>query len=539
MSRWIVAAGLLGLTLYYIFFDVHGSATDGGLFIGRFHPTVVHFPIALLLIAALGDILSRINSRLTRYRDAISLLYLIGAIAGAAAVVAGLLLSRGGYSQDLLTWHGRLGLASALIGGGLWFVRTRRGSTASAAQEASTSTVGSTSPLSTPSTPSTLSTPSTPSTLSSRPSLVELAAPVVLLVVITAAGHLGGTLTHGEGYLTRHAPDGLRRIAGLVPKEDIRRTSISDPEEQSVYEALIAPVFASRCVSCHGAANAKGGLALDSREGIEAGSEDGPVIRAGRSENSDLIKYIWMPTDHPDHMPPSDRPQITVAEAELIRWWIDQGASFDETVADAEQTPVIATLFENMGLDDIPRGIYALDVPKADSAAIAAANLGGLAVTLVATDQPFVDVRCRSLDACLTAEHSALLDPLAQQIASFDGGRSQLDDNAAAVLSQFPHITRIHLEKTAVTDATVDNLKSAAFLEYLNLYGTAVSDASLPSIAAMPELRSVYLWQTQVTPGAAESLRRQRPELFVSLGDVEVADGQTEGDAPSDVSGTR
>src|SRR5580693_2392096 len=52
------------------------------------------------------------------------------------------------------------------------------------------------------------------------------------------------------------------------------------PEQLELFEKKIRPVLVERCYKCHSARSEKlkGGLLLDSQEGVMKGGEDGPVI---------------------------------------------------------------------------------------------------------------------------------------------------------------------------------------------------------------------------------------------------------------------
>ena len=60
------------------------------------------------------------------------------------------------------------------------------------------------------------------------------------------------------------------------------------------FEKKIRPIFVERCYKCHSAASekVKGGLLLDSREGLLKGGDSGPAIVPGDPEKSILIKAI-------------------------------------------------------------------------------------------------------------------------------------------------------------------------------------------------------------------------------------------------------
>lgn len=89
----------------------------------------------------------------------------------------------------------------------------------------------------------------------------------------------------------------------------------------------IAPIFAASCVKCHGPEKQKCKLRLDKPECITAGSENGPVIVAGKPGESTLCKLVSLPPDHPDRMPVNADP-LKPEQVALIAKWIEQGAVF-------------------------------------------------------------------------------------------------------------------------------------------------------------------------------------------------------------------
>ena len=80
------------------------------------------------------------------------------------------------------------------------------------------------------------------------------------------------------------------------------------------------------------------------------------------------------------------------------------------------------------------------------------------------------------------------------------------------------NLTRLHLNRTAVSDRGLPQLAGLQRLEYLNLYGTRVSDAGLESLAALKRLRTLYVWQTRVSDSGLERLRSALPRLRVDGG---------------------
>ncbi|MBM4069473.1 MAG: DUF1553 domain-containing protein [Planctomycetes bacterium] len=90
------------------------------------------------------------------------------------------------------------------------------------------------------------------------------------------------------------------------------------------YLTHVRPILLAKCSHCHGNKTQKAELALHSPEAIRRGSESGPVIVPGKAAESKLFELI-----HKGLMPPKrENKTLTKSEVEIIRRWIDAGASF-------------------------------------------------------------------------------------------------------------------------------------------------------------------------------------------------------------------
>ena len=262
-----------------------------GLFIGRFHIILLHLPIGMLLMLAGLELVSRLPG--CRNANA-SAGYILAIAAPASALAAGcgwLLAGGGGYDETLLFRHRWLGVATAglcLLTACLW----RAGRTAS----------------------------------------YRLAL-FATVPVLTAASHFGGSLTHGQDFLTRYAPAPLRELGGGRSTR-ARLEAGADAREPAFAAAVILPLFARTCVPCHGPDKAKGKLRLDTIEAVLRGGEWGPAIQPGRPADSLLLHRTALPLDHDDHMPPAGKTQPTADELALLRWWVEVGAPADRKLSE-------------------------------------------------------------------------------------------------------------------------------------------------------------------------------------------------------------
>jgi uncharacterized membrane protein/mono/diheme cytochrome c family protein len=456
-------------------------------FLGRFHPLLVHIPIGFLFVAFMLEVFSRFQ-RYRELRHAVTFILLLGTISAVVSAVMGYFLSlSGGYEADTLFWHQWMGIGVAALSVLAYVLKVNADRR-----------------------------PTFPGT--------RVYFPVFVLAVFftMGAGHYGGALTHGSDYLTQYMPGPLRTLAGLPPRQKpVQSKPITNLAEAVVYRDIIHPIVETRCVNCHNPSKMKGELRMDGPEQLVKGGESGPLFVAGNAAESEMVKRLLLPEEHDDHMPPKGKSQLTKEQVELIRWWIDGGASFDKTVAQHQATPEVKVMLARLGngaAEEKPGGVTALKVPPAPGPVVAQLRSMGMTVTAVAQGSNLVQVKWWAKAGGAGKEPFVLLPKLAQQVTWLDLSNAQLPAEAWDVLPSLKHLSRLHLQQSNANDAVLTKLKGLPHLEYLNLYGTAVTDAGLQHLAGLKTLKSLYLWQTKVTPEGVRQLQQKLPDLRVDRG---------------------
>ena len=72
----------------------------------------------------------------------------------------------------------------------------------------------------------------------------------------------------------------LLALAGVAAPAFAAATAEPTAEQAAFFESKIRPIFADNCYKCHSLENgkSKGGLTLDTRDGVLKGGEAGPAI---------------------------------------------------------------------------------------------------------------------------------------------------------------------------------------------------------------------------------------------------------------------
>ena len=115
----------------------------------------------------------------------------------------------------------------------------------------------------------------------------------------------------------------------------------------------VGQLLKSRCVSCHGADEQEAGLRLDYREGALQGSDNGAVIVVGESRQSPIIERVTS-QDPDQRMPPEGEP-LTAAEVDQLRRWIDSGAQWPASDADADPYTSDHWAYQPIAVPALPR----------------------------------------------------------------------------------------------------------------------------------------------------------------------------------------
>ena len=447
--------------------------TDYALFVGRFHPLIVHLPIGFLLLAVVLELWPG-----DRVRPAIRVAWVLGAASAVAAAVAGwLLASDGGYGGPTLFWHRWAGVAVAALAVGGIFVQNKGGVTAKVY------------------------------------GLMTAAA-------LTLAGHQGGNLTHGEEYLFQYAPPVVQQLAGHATDSiTVVDWSVRNTDSIGVYAEFLRPVINDKCVRCHNADKQNGGLRMDSTHYLLEGGESGPLFVAGNATDSRWVNRVTLPTRNVKAMPPQGE-RMTYAEMRLLEYWIDEGADTNYVFNVAEVPEDIKALLKrDYDLDLRPR----LFVETMRAAVIDSKTREGLqslnwTVSDLVPGGPALEIKPQPGKEVTGEALTELAAAVPEQVAYLSLQDQPINVAELRQVTAFPNLNRLRLSGTVVDSTVLGPLTELKHLESLNLYGTEVGDEVFTYLTRMPALRRVYLWQTRVSPEAAEAFATAHPQVAVDTG---------------------
>lgn len=364
----LIVGFILGLLIFPPLYEApKAEASSSVLFIGRFHPILLHLPIGALIFLVVLEFATITKRGELKFGPAALLALFVGAAGSVVAVLAGIMLSReGGYAGGNFSLHqtmGIIGTAGVLLS---LVVRL---------------------------------------TAMGRRNWEMLQAYKALFLIsfgiMSLGAHFGGNLSHGSTFLVKHAPPVIKdpmvkmekwflalvekpkpaptpvvapelaplpkeppvidpkvAVTGTVPKAPVAPVtppptpSMPNPapklpvpapaaDDKFVFQHVILPIFEAKCNKCHGEEKQKGDLRLDTFEwtmkGGELANEEGGTknIVPGKPDESYTFQLISSPEDDSEHMPPEGKDQLTAEEIALIKWWIQQGASSTLKVSDS------------------------------------------------------------------------------------------------------------------------------------------------------------------------------------------------------------
>jgi uncharacterized membrane protein len=438
-------------------------------FVGRLHPLVLHLPIGFFVLALLMELRGRFRAD-APWAGAARFALGWSAVTALAACLTGWLLGSD-YSNALLERHRWLGIATALALGMVWLTR-----------------VHATAPF------------------------YRLLASLLTLGLLGQAAHLGGSMTHGEDFLTGALPPPFGRPAEVDAEK---------PAPDTVFAALVLPSLEASCVKCHGPDKSKGQVRVDTHARLLA-AKDQSVVVPGQPTTSKLLIVTQLPRDDEEAMPPEGKsPPLNPDQLAVIAWWIGQGAKEDLplTALPAELKPKADAVRALLGRNAAaPAAAKAPKLPPVDAKVVAALSEAGLLVQPLSQQDDLYAVECVNLGTNFNGAWLRRLAPLAPQIAWLDASRTSLSTGALASLTRYANLTKLHLNGTSVSDVDLQALTVLRKLEYLNLSSTPVTDAAVERLASIKPLRRVYIWDSAITTQGVARLRAARPDLEIDAG---------------------
>lgn len=99
--------------------------------------------------------------------------------------------------------------------------------------------------------------------------------------------------------------------------------NLADAGDVAALPIEVQTILDRHCVKCHGPLEQNAGLRLDSAAGLWQGTDDGPIVVAGKSEGSKLLRVLAADAD--PHMPP--KKQLAPGDISTLRSWIETAAS--------------------------------------------------------------------------------------------------------------------------------------------------------------------------------------------------------------------
>lgn len=436
-------------------------------YFGKFHPLAVHLPVGILVLFVIAGIVIP-RKDLLNSMAVVRLMLLVSALSATISVISGFILTLSGdYAGSILNAHRIFGIVLTLVN---WIIFFRL-------QQALNLT-----------------------------NLQFKALMICILVLITITGHLGGSLTHGEDYLTPPPPS----VWFSGESEMNQRISLNS----SGYEA-VSVIFNEKCVVCHGPGKQRGGLRLDSKGHLEKGGKNGNLIGEAHSESM-LITRITLPPDDEEHMPPKDRKQLSKAEIDFLKWWVSSGSVMDFSLQDMGLPDSLYSMLssESPEISLIPEE----EVKAADQEVLQRLAHFGVIVTPVGQGTNylaanFVNVLSENISGAVKS-----LTGINMQLIHLYLDDQTLDDAGWQHLSNLENLRKLSARNSNLNDINISALSNLKNMKTLNLVQTDISATGIRQLRELDKLEQLYLYQSRVRSDDFLDIKNQFPGTSIDTG---------------------
>lgn len=446
--------------------------------IGRFHPLVLHFPIVLILLSVIFLVLGNFFTPF-KHSIVIGCLLFLSSLSSAIAILAGyLLFASEDYSGDLVSNH---------QWGGIW---TGVGISVSTAMYLFW--------------------------LEKNKKILHYLFYSILgltTIVLSYTSHLGGSLTHGQEYLSEP-------LTALFPPKNVNEKPL---EEILLYEDLIYTILDSKCVNCHNENKTKGGLLMTSHDDLLKQGESGKnAIIPNNSSESELLIRLHLPETDEEHMPPEGKPGLSSEEINLLTFWIEQGAEKNLKIVNLQNNPEISKEIAFL-LPKIRKTQQRMIIEKETFERIhqelleIAEQLGIEILPDKESDQLTFTLRMKFPPKPFSSAELLTLEPYFSYFSSVSLASADISDDELFFISKMENLKHLFVQKTGITGAGFPYLHSLSRLETLNISFTPLEGGHSLHLLEFPALKKIYFFGTPVKKDVISALQAYRPDLEIIL----------------------
>ena len=447
---------------------------DLAAFFGRLHPLLVHLPIGFILLALLFD-LKWFKEKGTRF-NFLKIIWFLAFISSFFSALMGWLLAQNGYYIDAdLTPHQYTGILLVFFSCLGWVLRIKQ---------------------------------------ISMPSFFIRINNLIVLFLLILVGHLGGSLTHGSDYLTKHAPD------FTTSKQEYKNKLFEEYTLDSivVFKDFVQPLLNEKCVACHNKNISRGGLNLSTIESIKKGGRSGAAFVSKNPSKSLIFKRISFSQDNEKFMPPTGIP-FSYHEIQLVQWWIQEGANYTDSLNEFSITPEIQTLLlKQYGLDTREKPwVEKVKLDPLPPSAVIALEKANFSLRTLSQNNPLLDLRYQGEK--LSQQALKLMETYAPYITWLNLSNCKITNSDLKTIAKLENLTRLNLQQNSIRTNDLAPLNTLSHLEILNLHSTLVNQDVFEILKSIPSLKKVFLWNTKVS---LNTILKNKPafpstELIIAL----------------------
>ena len=478
------------------------SSLDAWLtFVGTLHPAVLHFPIALGIVAAIVELWGAVRRDQGPSSFALTAVWF-------AAIIAVVTATSGWFNAEFLNQslslnlflHRWIGITAAV----LLMTLAISGSIIRARPKTS---------------------------LSGAWRMVLLATAGALAFT----GHLGGSMVYGDGYITDalwsaidQTEKSQRESAANAAKDQlgiaqtpqapaaVSGTAVAAPAVLGAdgkapvdFVKQIVPILTANCYECHGNGKHKGGVHLDDWKWMTTERKGEWAVKPGDPAASLLVMNIELPASDDSAMPPTGN-RVSPADIALIREWIVQGASAGNGISPGAVSDNRWSLPE--------RSLTPEELARIQAQTPVMAQFG-VTVQPLAQGSSNYEANASLAAPPIGDAQVEKIVPLAEFLVVLNLANSAISDLVGPIIVQFKSLRVIRLDHSQAGDQVAARLAGMPKLESINFVATKLTDSGLASLTKLKSLQRLYIWSSQTTPEGSKQFRLARP-------DVQLIDGQ-------------